>query len=171
MSQEQQATNAEAEVQEHNQLVPVSESIRYRKRAQAAEQQVESLAQQVQQMQTQLSQAQSQLDQVNRDQSLTTALVAAGVKDIEAATLLAKKNLSESDKDVNTTIADLRQQRPWLFDTTTGGPGALAHPTQAARHDPPAGREALHQLAQKARSSGSRQDMQAYLRLRRQMKP
>jgi len=171
MSHEQPTLTQDQTVEEHNQLVPVSESIRYRKRAQAAEQQVESLSQQVQNMQTQLSQVQSQLDQANQDQFLTTALVAAGAKDIEAATLLAKKTLSDSDKDVNATIADLRQQRPWLFDTTTGGPGALAHPTQAARHDPPAGREALHQLAQKARSSGSRQDMQAYLRLRRQMKP
>ncbi len=74
-------------------LVPVAESIRYRKRAQSAEKKLEVLAEQLAQAQTQTAQLSEQLNSVQTEQKLVRQLAAAGAVDLETAVLIAKARM------------------------------------------------------------------------------
>ena len=156
---EQQLTQEQGTVNEE-QLVPVGEAIKYRKRAQAAEQQVESLSEQ-------LGEAQSQLATVGLEGELTRQLVAAGAVDLEVALLLVKQQCDSSDeagRDVGAVVEQLRQKRPSLFATAND---VLAQPTAGVRRTNQGPGVRLEQMAQRANQTQSRKDMQEYLRLRR----
>jgi len=71
-------------------LVPVAESIRYRKRAQSAEKQVETLAQALAEAKSEASKMAEQLSSIQIEQELTHRLAAAGAVDLEATVLIAK---------------------------------------------------------------------------------
>ncbi len=68
-------------------LVPLAESIRYRKRAQSAEKRAEILAEQLAQTKSEASEAAERLSAVEVEQKLTRKLAAAGVIDCLANTL------------------------------------------------------------------------------------
>ena len=63
-------------------LVPVAESIRYRKRAQSAEKKLEVLAEQLAQAQTQTAKLSEQLSGVQTEQKLLRQLAAAGAVEV-----------------------------------------------------------------------------------------
>ena len=184
MSQEQQELAAAMESQtergqeirvgESGQMVSVSEAIRYRKRAQAAEQKVEMLTQQVEQQQQDQAEVQTQIDEAKWEMELTQELAKAGVFDVEAALLLAQKKIERSgDKgdDAKRIIEVLRTERPYLFSSGIDELRAtLAGPTIGVQAQGRGGATRLTQAAQHAQESGSRKDMQEYLRLRRSIR-
>jgi len=170
--QEQEDTISVKEVStDAEQMVPVSEAIKYRRRAQAAEQKAEQLRQQLQESQHSQEVSQASLQEVRLDNELTQKLVQAGVVDVEAALLLAKNKMAgsaEAQTDVRSLIETLQNERPYLFagaveDVRT----TLAGPTAGIQSGNHSKVSTLSRLAQQVQQSGSRKDMQEYLRLRR----
>lgn len=146
--------------------VPVSEAIRYRKRAQQAEKQAAELAETLAQERQRIATLDQQLTAAQRQQTLRDALTAAGATDLEATMLLAQSRLeADGQADVSAVVEQLRSDKAHLFAAETGD----AAPTKTAglRHRTD-GRGALDSAAARAARSGSRADMQEYLRTRRQ---
>ena len=79
---------------ENVKLVPVTESIRYRKRAQSAEKLSETLSEQLDQAKSSISEMALQLNDIQGEQKLTRKLAAAGAVDLEAALLIARASVS-----------------------------------------------------------------------------
>ena len=162
-------TESVSKATNQEQMVPVSEAIKYRKRAQTAEQQVQQLTEKLQNSQQIQQDTQTRLSEKELENKLTQELVQAGVVDVETALLLAQKK-AETRQDNNDTrglIEALRNERPYLFSHPTGEVSAsLAAPTAGVRSSG-GGVNNLLRSAQRAQQSGSRRDMHEYLRQRR----
>ena len=65
-------------------LVPVTESIRYRKRAQSAEKKVENLSEQLAQAESHVTEMSKELNDIRVEQKLTEKLTSVGVIDLDA---------------------------------------------------------------------------------------
>lgn len=142
-------------------LVPVSEAIRYRKRAQAAEQQVSKLDQHLSELREQLSEARDTITSLDRRQAIDQHLAQADTIDIEAARLLTEIAVEQmADPDVAQAVAELRRNKPYLFRRQDGPATPMP-----ARGDV-VQTQADH-AAQEAAVTGDRRDLLRYLRLRR----
>lgn len=149
-------------------LVPVTESIRYRRRAQSAEKSVQDLADQLAQANEQIAQLSEDLEGLRCDRKLTDRLTAAGVTDLESAVLIAKARMKGNDEvDVDELVANLRSEKRHLFGPTSEP--TTARKTSGVRDRVAPGRTALEQAAARAARTGKRTDLQEYLRLRRNM--
>jgi hypothetical protein len=150
-------------------LVPVAESIRYRKRAQSAEKKVEDLTEQLAQAKSQATQISERLSDIETEQNLTSKLAAAGSVDLETAVLLAKARMEgQKDADLDGVIEQLKKEKQYLF----GGAGGVitAKKTSGAKESAYGGtnnQTALERAAKKAATTGNRTDLQEYLKLRR----
>jgi hypothetical protein len=150
-------------------LVPVAESIRYRKRAQSAEKKVEDLTEQLAQAKSQATQISERLSDIETEQKLTSKLAAAGSVDLETAVLLAKARMEgQKDADLDGVIEQLKKEKQYLF----GGAGGVitAKKTSGAKESAYGGtnnQTALERAAKKAATTGNRTDLQEYLKLRR----
>ncbi len=162
-------------------LVPVAESIKYRRRAQQAEatlevlqQQLTDVKQQVTDQQNQLGSAEAQRDEAalqlivtENHRTAERVLAQAGTVDIEtAAMLLARKiDLAESldPHEIQTSVEELLLDKPYLRRPTAALPPktASAKPTQTGSI------AQMTQAADRAISTGDRRDVAEYLRLRR----
>jgi len=149
-------------------LVPVSESIRYRRRAQAAEQKLAELDGQLSQSNEQNRQLTEELEGIRLDSKLSESLVSAGVNDVETALLLAKQRMeaSEEQADVDSVVESLRKEKGFLFDRGRSIGGSVR--TLAVREKAGGVRSAVEKAARNAVVSGSRRDVQEYMRVRRQ---
>jgi hypothetical protein len=147
-------------------LVPVAESIRYRKRAQSAEKKVESLAEELAEAKTQAAKMSEQLKGVQTEQRLMRKLAAAGTLDLEAAVLIARARIEDApEADLDGVIEQLRKEKQYLFTNT---PGTItAKRTAGAKERVANGQTVLDAAAKKAATTGNRADLQKYLRLRR----
>ena len=147
-------------------LVPVAESIRYRKRAQSAEKKLEVLAEQLAQAQTQTAQLSEQLNSVQTEQKLVRQLAAAGAVDLETAVLIAKARMQgQSQADAAGVIEQLKKEKQYLFGSA--GTNTAPAKTAGARDRLTSNETILERAAKKAATSGSRADLHEYLRLRR----
>jgi len=147
-------------------LVPVAESIRYRKRAQSAEKKLEVLAEQLAQAQAQTAQLSEQLGGIQTEQKLMRQLAAAGAVDLETAVLIAKARMQgQTAADVTGVIEQLKKEKQYLF----GGAGGTVTPakTAGAKERVTSNETILERAAKKAATTGSRADLHEYLRLRR----
>ena len=163
--------------------VPVGETIKYRRRAQQAEERLEQFQQQAKDLQTRLEQREKDLglSEAQRDEArhqlvavenrsrAERMLGEAGVVDIEAASLLLSKRVDfgeELDGEAITRrVEQLLLDKPYL----RGGPsGTLPPKTASARSAPAGGIAQLTRAADRALASGDRRDVAEYLRLRRQ---
>ena len=165
-------------------LVPVTESIKYRRRAQQAEgrlqemqQQLDDLKLQMQTHQDQLSAAQSQRDQLQRrlvttenHRAVEQLLGDSGVLDIPAATtmLSQKVNLAEEldPQSLSRRVEELLLDKPYLRHELAKP--SLPSKTAAPRSGSSSLSTQLSQVARQAATSGDRRDIAQYLRLRRQ---
>lgn len=156
-------SNGQAEASASDEhLVPVSEAIRYRKRAQAAEQQIESLEGEVNHTQQQLHEAQQCITALERRQRIDELLIEARATDLEAARLLTEVAVQQMEEpDVAMAVDDLRRHKPYLFCTTNNE----RRSTMAAHVDEQ--HMTAQSAAQQAANSGDRRDLLRYLRLRR----
>lgn len=145
-------------------LVPVTEAIRYRKRAQQAEQQLGDMQQQMQTLQGKLDEAEQTIQHLERRQKIDALLAESEPIDTEAVRLLTEQAIQQMEEpDVQAAVAELRQSRPYLFQPHSGDGGSSA---MAARFEQPAARDS-EQAAEHAAMSGDRRDLLRYLRLRR----
>ena len=148
-------------------LVPVAESIRYRRRAQSAEKEVESLSEQLAKAKTEISEMTKQVDSVKFEQALSGKLVAAGTVDLEGAVLIAKGRLKGSDEvDLDACVEQLKKDKQYLFNSA-GKSVLTAQRTTGAKDRVQNNQTVLAKSAKKAATTGSRADLQEYLKLRR----
>jgi len=148
-------------------LVPVTESIRYRKRAQSAEKKVETLAQQLTEARSQASELAEQLSSIQVEQELTRKLAAAGSVDVETAVLIAKTRLEGQDEaDLDGVIEQLKKEKQYLFAGRQNA-AATAKKTAGAKDRMANKQTILERTAKKAATTGNRTDLQEYLKLRR----
>ncbi len=142
-------------------MVPVAESIRYRKRAQAAEQELETLRSQLNDSHAELTQLRDTVSVMERRQKIDALLTDADAVDFEVARLLTEAAVEAMDEpDVHLAIDELRRSKPYLFRSPRGVAGAMG----VRRYDP---HEQAEQAADAAARSGDRRDLLHYLRLRR----
>ncbi len=147
-------------------LVPVGESIRYRKRAQSAEQEVATLQQQLEASEEKNRQLEGELSESRLEQELVSSLTAAGANDLEAAVLLAKARMKEADGEVEAVVEQLKKEKSYLFEAT--GTSAVGTKTLGVKERKPSGQSVLERAAKRAATSANRADVQEYMRVRRQ---
>lgn len=153
---------AEAESDNTDKRVPVTEAIRYRKRAQAAEQQLQEIQQQMQQHQHQLETARKTIDRLERRERIDALLNDSDAVDLGVARLLTEQAVEQMDEpDVELAIRDLRRHKPYLFHRRTTPSPAMAPRLNEDGQFP------VDHAAERAADSGSRRDLLDYLRLRR----
>jgi len=151
---------------DNDRLVPVAESIRYRKRAQSAEKKLETLTEQLAEAKTQTATISEQLSTLQTEQKLMRKLAASGAVDLETSVLIAKARLQDQDEaDIDGVIEQLKTEKQYLFC----GQGATLIPakTAGARERVTNNQSILEKAAKKAATTGSRTDLHEYLRLRR----
>jgi len=147
-------------------LVPVSESIRHRKRAQSAEKKIEDLAEQLAEAKAGAKTTAEQLRKVQVEQKLVHKLAAAGTVDLETALLIAKARMEgETEADIDNVIKQLRKEKQYLFVSMSGA--AAAKKTARAKERIEGSQTVLERAAKRAATTGSRTDLQEYLKLRR----
>jgi TolA-binding protein len=160
--------DADESITDTGKLVPINESIRYRRRAQSAEKQAQELTDQLTQANETISQMSHDLEGLQHDQELTRKLSAAGATDLEAATLLAKARMEgQAEADIDTCVEQLRTEKRYLF----GQPAEAVTPRRTAgvKDRVTHNQTALQRAATKAARSGNRTDLQHYLKLRRSL--
>ena len=147
-------------------LVPVAESIRYRKRAQSAEKKIEDLTEQLAEANETAAQMSEQLSSIQNEQKLMRKLAAEHTADLEAAVLIVKARIQGQDEaDIDGVIEQLKKEKPYLFG---GAPGTVtATKTAGARQRVSGNQTIIEKAAQKAAATGSRTDLHEYLKLRR----
>ena len=151
---------------ENEKLVPVGESIRYRKRAQSAERKLEQLGEQLAQANSQAAALSEQLEDIRGEQELTRKLTAAGVVDSEAAVAIAKARMrNKPDADVDGIVEQLKREKQYLFADV--GRTVSSTRTAGAKERTANPQAVLAKAAKKACVTGNRTDLQEYLRLRR----
>ncbi len=147
-------------------LVPVTESIRYRRRAQSAEKSAQEMAEKLTTACEQLAQMTDDLEALRLDRTLTDKLLAAGVTDLESAMLLAKSRMEGPDApDIEALVASLKAEKRHLFGRVSES--VTSRKTSGVRDRAAPGRAALEQAAAKAARTQKQTDLQEYLRLRR----
>jgi hypothetical protein len=147
-------------------LVPVAESIRYRKRAQSAEKKLEVLTEQLAEANAQTTRMSEQLSDIQTEQKLMRKLTAAGTVDLETAVLIAKARMQgQTEADLDGVIEQLRKEKQYLFGGTSGA--VTAKKTAGAKERMPNNQTILERVAKKAATTGNRADLQEYLKLRR----
>ncbi len=151
---------------DNTKLVPVTESIRYRRRAQSAEKQVEDLSEQLAQAKSQAAKMSEQLNEIRLEQNLIRKLAAAGAVDLETAVLIAKDRLDgDNNADSDSLIEQLKKEKQYLF--VAGKETLAAKKTAGAKDRVQYSQTVLEKAAKKAATTGSRTDLQQYLKLRR----
>ncbi|MGD0551257.1 MAG: hypothetical protein ABSB25_01260 [Sedimentisphaerales bacterium] len=148
-------------------LVPVGESIRYRRRAQGAEKRVEELAGELAEARAEATRLADELKATHREQELMGRLASEGTRDLEAAMLIAKARLAGTDKaDLNGVVEQLKKEKQYLFSETSISGVNPALRTSSAKEQR-SGAGALERSAKRAVGTGSRSDLQEYMRKRR----
>jgi TolA-binding protein len=147
-------------------LVPVTESIRYRKRAQSAEKKIEVLTEQLAEANEKAAQMSEQLSSIQTEQEMMRKLAAEHTADLEAAVLIVKaRTQGKDDADLDGLIEQLKKEKPYLFGGTSGV--ATATKTAGARGRISGNERIIEKAAKQAATTGNRTDLQEYLKLRR----
>jgi len=144
-------------------LVPVSEAIRYRKRAQTAEQKLEEFNEDLHALQAKLSEANQTITVLDRRQKMDALLTESDAVDLEAARLLTEHAVALMEEpDIKLAVEDLRRSKPYLFRRRPQGGATSMAPSIGHDNQDPA-----DLAADQAMRSGDRRDLLRYLRLRR----
>ncbi len=147
-------------------LVNVAEAIRYRKRAQAAEQELTELRTRLDEAQRQSQAMQQRLGEVERRAAIEAQLVEAGATDMQATRLLVEARLGETQEtDVNAAVESVRRERPQMFRSAMRRTAAEA--MGPAVHAADQGSRDIRRAAAIARASGHNADVMHYMNLRR----
>jgi len=165
-------------------LVPVAESIKYRRRAQQAESQIQELEHSLTDLQTQLegrkeelATAEAQRDEVQHQLNVAEnrivaerILSEAGVVDLETASMLLSKRVdlgAALDQDsLARSVEQLILDKPFL---RKGLNVSLPPASASAKPPQPSPTAKLTDAAERAMKTGDRKDIAEYLRLRRRV--
>jgi TolA-binding protein len=169
MSQIDAEKNQSSEEQEQRseKLVDVSEAIRYRKRAQSAEQKQTMLEQELNQSRGEIERLNKSLSEMTIERQLIEKLVASGARDLEAAVIIGKARL-EADKQLTAgdIVGQMKKEKGYLFSDNNFS-AAAGIKTSGVKDRLLGTAGALERTAKKACKTGSRADLQEYLRARR----
>lgn len=167
MSQIDTEINSSEEQEQRNEkLVDVSEAIRYRKRAQAAEQKKAIVEQELVDRNSEIEKLNKNLSQMNVEKQLIEKLVSAGVSDLEGALIIGKNRIEQDSKATASEVVEqLKKEKSYLFNevqtiTASGKTSGVKDKLSGTKG-------VLERAAKKAAQSGSRTDLQEYLRARR----
>ena len=143
---------------------PASPDDLLRRRAEQAEQRAADLEQQLAHLQAQLDDARRDAALADRRCEIERSCAQADAVDTPTVALLTELAVAQMDEpDIAAALADLRRTKPFLFRTAPRPPASSA---MAPALDPsPA--QALTELADRARATGDRRALLAYLRRRR----
>jgi hypothetical protein len=156
----------EEETTQEERLVPISESIRYRRRARGAERKATALEEEVAKAKSQNEQLCEKLGRVELENRLVTKLISAGVSDLETAVSVAKARIEgREDSDVDEVVEQLRREKQYLFSDS--GLHLSPSKTSGVRQKNTSGQGIIERAAQRAAKSGHRGDLLEYLKLRR----
>ncbi len=148
-------------------LVDVSEAIRYRKRAQSAEQKQAALEQELAESRAEAERLNKNLSQMTVERQLIEKLVSTGVRDLEAALIIGRARLEDDKKATAAEVVEqLRKEKSYLFSESSITASAGAK-TSGVKDKLSGTASVLERAAKKASNSGSRTDLQEYLRARR----
>lgn len=148
-------------------LVPVAESIRYRKRAQTAEKKLQEISEQLNESKVDGEKLKVEIEAMRLEGKLSSCLLSAGVKDLETAMLVARKRMDgKGVENIDSVVEQVRNEKGHLF----GGfeMGVAAERTSGVKDRSSRGKGVLESVAKRAAVSGSRVDVQEYMRVRRQ---
>ncbi|MGA2915812.1 MAG: hypothetical protein ABSE89_07275 [Sedimentisphaerales bacterium] len=148
-------------------LIDVSEAIRYRKRAQSAEQKRQETEQELVESKAEVERLNKNLSQMTIERQLIEKLASAGVRDLEAAVIIGRARLEDDKKATAAEVVEqLRKEKSYLFSESaiTASAGAK---TSGVKDKLSGAASVLERAAKKAANSGSRTDLQEYLRARR----
>ncbi|MFA6176320.1 MAG: hypothetical protein WC765_07060 [Phycisphaerae bacterium] len=153
--------------QRSERLVDVSEAIRYRKRAQSAEQKQTTLEQELNQSKAEVERLNKSLSNMTVERQLIDKLSASGVRDLEAAVIIGKARL-EADKQATAVdvVSQLKKEKSYLF-ADNNLPFAAGGKTSGVKDRQAVTAGTLERTAKRAAKTGSRTDLQEYLRTRR----
>lgn len=141
---------------DNTKLVPVAESIRYRRRAQIAEKQLEDLSRQLTEADSQAARTSKQLNEIRLEQNLMLKLADADAVDLEAAVLIAKTRLQADDgTSADNVIEHLKTEKTYLFRSSNSNSPTIKK-TAGVRERIQSSRAILEKAAKKASSTGSR---------------
>lgn len=147
-------------------FVPVIESIRYHRRAQIAEKRIEELTGELEEARAEAGRLTEKLEATQKEQELMNKLAAEGTRDLEAAVLIAKSRLAGGDKmDLAGVVEQLKSEKGYLFGEKKVTEGAIR--TSPAKESRQGGAAGLERSARRAAGTGSRTDLQEYMRRRR----
>jgi hypothetical protein len=147
-------------------VVPIAESVRYHKRAQTAEKRAEELAGELAEARADAGRLANELKATQKEQELMQRLAAEGARDLEAAVLIAKARISRDNKaDVNNVVEQLKKEKGYLFSERPATAAAVR--TSPAKESRQTGASAIERAARSAAGTGSRADLQEYMRKRR----
>jgi len=112
---------------------------------------------------------QEKVERLEAERELVMKLAEAGARDIETAVLVGMSRLMSSDgANVQAVVEEMKKEKAYLFgDGDQKEPRQLPRRTDGAKQRRESAADALQRAAKRAAASGSRQDLQEYLRLRR----
>jgi hypothetical protein len=158
--------NPSLERGEAGKLVDVSEAIRYRKRAQLAEQKKTILEQELIERKSEIEKLNKNISQMSLERQLIDKFVSAGVRDLEAAVIIGRSKLENDSKSTAEDVVEqMRKEKSYLFNDTLAM--TASSKTSGAKEKLSATTGSLERAAKKAIKSSSRTDLQEYLRTRR----
>jgi hypothetical protein len=109
----------------------------------------------------------AKVSQLQSERALMLKLAEAGARDMEAALLVGASRLAaRTDGDIAAVIAAMKNDKPHLF-SSADSPDLPPARTSGARPRKGDSQSLLERAAKRAATSGSRADLQEYLRLRR----
>ena len=166
MSEADEQVNYSENEEQAERVVPVGESIRYRRRAQVAEKKAGELEAELAKTKSQAQELEAQLQGFSVENKLIAKLAQAGASDIEAAMLLAKVRIGEDgNDDADGVVAQLKKEKPHLFSQTGKTVGTK---TAGAKDKAASAASALERAARRAaQNAHSRASLQEYMKLRR----
>jgi len=150
-------------------MVPVGESVRYHRRAQSAEKRVDELAEELEDARAEARRLAEELAATQKEQELMRRLAAEGTRDLEAAVLIAKSRLGgKTEADTTKVVEQLKKEKGYLFSQASAGcGGASGAPRTSPVKEQRGGGGTIERAAKKAAGTGSRADLQEYMRKRR----
>ena len=177
MSQNDQANLLETEEgandQEHKdgvKMVPVTESIRYRKRAQSAEKQNRQLSEQLKELTGKKEDLRSEVQNLKSEKQLMKKLSEAGAVDMESALLVTKDRIGKTeDADIEGVIEDLKKSKSFLFANSDQKFSRAGKTAFARDKIDPDNSNILGKSAIRALKTGSRIDLHEYMKMKRNL--
>ena len=154
-------------IEENEKMVPVSESVKYRRRAQIAEKKHENTEKLMDSLIKENQRLDRELKDSRRDQQILSMLEKEGVIDSEAALLLTRSRMKQdSIEDAIEAVKELKDSKRYLFLQNNINAAEL---TNGIKEPHETKETEVARMAEEAATSGSREALYEYMRARRNL--